>query len=68
VTAAAYCQSCRHFWPTDGNDERGYVGRCHRYPPIYIPAVSLPMQPDEWRYPRVTSGDGCGEHAVKVPE
>lgn len=56
-----YCETCRHFWVKDGQ----HVGRCHRYPPAYIPAVLQPLQPDEWRYPRVTSGDACGEHAPR---
>ena len=59
--ATAYCDTCRHFWVTDKTDKM-HVGRCHRYPPVHIPAVVMPLKPDEWRYPRVTASDACGEH------
>lgn len=64
--ATAYCDTCRHFWPTDGDTLKGFVGRCHRYPPVHIPAVLVPINADEWRYPRVKSGDGCGEHGPRT--
>ncbi len=59
-----YCQTCRHFWITDKYDEV-HQGRCHRYPPSHIPAVTIPIVTDRWMYPKVTASDSCGEHAPR---
>lgn len=61
MPTTAYCPTCSHFWTTDRYDGI-HVGRCHRFPPVYIPAVPQTLQLGEWRYPKVTAGDSCGEH------
>lgn len=61
-----YCATCRHFWLTDQYNAV-HLGRCHRYPPAHIPATTIPLEPDEWRYPKVTASDSCGEHAPRQP-
>ena len=59
-----YCDSCVHFWVTDKSDTR-HQGRCHRYPPVLVPANTIPVRIDEWAYPKVTASDACGEHSIR---
>jgi hypothetical protein len=60
----AFCETCQNFWLTN-KSESHHDGRCHRFPPVYVPPVvfrdSL-IGAERWEWPSVPAGGSCAEH------
>lgn len=56
-----FCETCDYFLVMDRSTQMAR-GRCRRYPPVLVPATTIPVKTDQWAYPLVTASDGCGEH------
>lgn len=62
------CCNCRFWFPLPykvDNFEEGYVGHCHRFPPVKFivnnSTVETQDDPDYWCQPSTTGDDSCGE-------
>jgi hypothetical protein len=63
-----FCKTCKYFWVLSKTDTN-HDGRCHRFPPVYAPSVTVPykFEYECWYWPFVPANGSCGEH-TPLPE
>jgi hypothetical protein len=61
--ATVFCETCHHFWLTNKSEKR-HDGRCHRFPPVYLPPQAFAgiFVDERWEWPAVRADGSCAEH------